>query len=769
MGPTSNKFKEVAMATWKDVISNPEFSKETPEAQRAIRDDFFERVIAPQVQNDGGDVETIRQDFYSRSGVEASTPTVQGQNPTRTGIHAAQPGEMFYEADADGMPQVPVVGSKPLTSTVYPEGAPQAPSAPISAQEAPQAISPADGTIDTSYKPITIGERLGAWWNDEELRDPGVNPYPGMSPAQILAHEKGTDVADVMPQGTSQFETVAGGPSREQIIQEKADAFMAKHPDASPRRAMAEAKLEYNQELITTGAMIATLPYSGSLTALSMLAGATAIGGRGTAEVIDAYSDEGTGRSVGDRIIDTGVAGATDAGITMVGGKAINIIADGVQGVVRYAKGIAPNRVKSLNEAGVETNSTQEEYFTKSDELRTKVSDEASEFEVLHDNAASGLDEMVDAGMLTRAEADARLEELVPTKKWREAYQEQLDRRVVAKEITPQEARVMMDGSKLSDWEAAMFNKGNDELYNATMGKELTSMRGSTAADIIAARRKADVMGDTPGLKSGVKSVSDQIDNPIIKRELLDAALAREVDAASFAGIPIGQTGQELLGIRDPNLYRARKGGVKEATDNLNKQIDSLFSDGSNIPTPEAFKIKKNLRDANAATAVNDVDASKKAIKEVNSTLRNKKFNLTNKEESVLDTLKANIQTLNKINTKAGKLDGSNFISDIITSPALRVGLGSGAVSGFTGGEEGTGFNWQTALLGTAVGAAARKGMGKISQVQIDNRLGQVRKALGGKYKIDEEARQLIEDGHDVAKVIAYVVMKTDVAGGEQM
>lgn len=52
-------------ATWQQVISNPEFAKETPQAQVAIAESYFEKVIKPQVIANGDDIDAVRQEFFS--------------------------------------------------------------------------------------------------------------------------------------------------------------------------------------------------------------------------------------------------------------------------------------------------------------------------------------------------------------------------------------------------------------------------------------------------------------------------------------------------------------------------------------------------------------------------------------------------------------------------------------------------------------------------------------------------------------------------------
>lgn len=753
------------MATWNEVKSNPVFADATPEKQQAIRDDYFERVIAPKAQQMGKDVEVIRQDFYTQSGVGApvSQPAAfeQGGEPTRTGVNAAQPGEAFYEADADGMPQVPVIGAKPLTSTVYPNGAPEG------AQEAPQALRAPTGNIDTSYKPITLGERVSAWWNEEELRDPGVNPYEGMTAGEIAVKHGVMDTptdAVKKPMGEqASIDAASTGYDSTRFVEEAADEIQRQYPSMSRQKALAQAQLEYNQGALTTVGTALTLPLQGTVRGLATTAYGIGALGRSLAEDIDVgRGEEGTERGAASRIIDSTTAGIKDAALTYLGGKMIDSLGWAATKTGEKLTGIGPKSVERINKAGARTKEAEDKFEKALDEGFEDISVKADELIQDRIDLGAKFQAEVDAKRMSPAQAKAQLDELLPLDEWRAPYQRELDARVESGALKPAEARKLLEDSTMDDYIEAANRAENSRLYKGIMEVDIPGVQGVSASDIITARRKADFIAETPGLKSGTKSVSDQIQSPGLARELYDAALPREVDSAKFLGIPMGKKAQEFLGIRDPNLYKAREGGVREGANKLRNDLDALRGMSEN---DKFIKGVDDLQRANDNTYLGDIAGSKESISKVNKLLGTK--TLSRNEEEVLNQVKYNIQTLNKVQGTTSKIGEGNLLMDLIQSPSLRVGLGSGALSGFSSGEEGSGFNTTAALVGLVGGTAGRKTLGKMSQVGIDRKLASVRKALGGKYKVDATAREMIENGVDEAKVIAYLVLRAQIGMDE--
>lgn len=59
--------------TWSEISSSADFQQETPEAQQEIANQFFEKVIAPDVIANGDDLESIRSEFNSKALSNTST------------------------------------------------------------------------------------------------------------------------------------------------------------------------------------------------------------------------------------------------------------------------------------------------------------------------------------------------------------------------------------------------------------------------------------------------------------------------------------------------------------------------------------------------------------------------------------------------------------------------------------------------------------------------------------------------------------------------
>lgn len=79
--------------SWSEIKNSKEFQSETPETQRVIADEYFNKVIIPQAEANGDDVEEVYQEFSSKalSGVEAPVvkEQVQVSNPEKSAFDTA--------------------------------------------------------------------------------------------------------------------------------------------------------------------------------------------------------------------------------------------------------------------------------------------------------------------------------------------------------------------------------------------------------------------------------------------------------------------------------------------------------------------------------------------------------------------------------------------------------------------------------------------------------------------------------------------------------
>lgn len=134
-------------------------------------------------------------------------------------------------------------------------------------REAPQ--------IDTSYKPITLGERASAWWNDEELRDPGVNKYEGMTPNQILEQEGGStdNIATPTGGGADAYALENEKQGAESVIQRRTQELLQSNPDMTYREASAKARDSYQGDVAEVGTDVALSLVGGGALGLAARAG----------------------------------------------------------------------------------------------------------------------------------------------------------------------------------------------------------------------------------------------------------------------------------------------------------------------------------------------------------------------------------------------------------------------------------------------------------------------------------------------------------------
>lgn len=96
------------MATWQDVLNNPEFDKETPENKAAIRDDFFNNVIRPQVIESGDDVDAVYNDFKSKNNFVPETPEYQEVNTPAQPVNVNTGPMSYYGGATQQQQQEPV-------------------------------------------------------------------------------------------------------------------------------------------------------------------------------------------------------------------------------------------------------------------------------------------------------------------------------------------------------------------------------------------------------------------------------------------------------------------------------------------------------------------------------------------------------------------------------------------------------------------------------------------------------------------------------------
>lgn len=147
--------------SWSDVRNNPEFSKETPETQKAIANDYFDKVIAPQAKANGDDVEAVRADFNSKA---LPAPTVA--------------------------PKAPVATSKPAPEKIYPVNTPpsgydtQAPTGALNSALNGNGAPQPQQTTQAPIFPQNMGQALA-------MRSDAPKQAKPVTPSQVAEGAKG--------------------------------------------------------------------------------------------------------------------------------------------------------------------------------------------------------------------------------------------------------------------------------------------------------------------------------------------------------------------------------------------------------------------------------------------------------------------------------------------------------------------------------------------------------------------------------------------------
>lgn len=580
-----------------------------------------------------------------------------------------KPDEAFYgaqnETDLTGLPSVPKT-------------------AQIGPQEPVQASQTA---IDTSYRPITLGERFDAWWNDKELRDPGIDPNAGKTAQQIYEEQYGAEPeSPMLSESDAITQSVIDNARQADLTRKMVVRELLDDPEWQ-NKPMDEIEKEAKYRV--AGNALQTVALALSLKAPvrpGVIGGASSGAGySGMSELANQWGralagEEKTDDAIAADVIDEMITGAQFGGA--VGGVS-KVLGEGSEWLFRKAKDLAPKNLEELNRLGSKGSRRYEGYLKEQTLKR-----------------------------------------------------EELQNKVINGEMTLEEASIA-------------FKKFNDTKWKSKMmgGIEDTNIN---ASDILAAKNKANELFSNPNLRSGTETVAEQIDNPALRKIL------------SEVGVPIVESGkmsrsknlQEFLGLRTPGLFRDRMQAVKDETVDIFNQASALKQGIGSGGTKEGQKVGNKMLDEikRAASSINkgEMADAKKALDAVNELNRTKGLALSSESQATINNLKAQLQTLRKV--KATGKDTNVAIDTLKKFAPSIIGGGVGLY-----GSEGS---WERAMALAAVGAGARGAVSKLSSKAVANRLGQVRKALGGNYKIDREAEEMIRAGHDVATVITGIVLR---------
>lgn len=531
----------------------------------------------------------------------------------------------------------------------------------------------------------------------------------------------------------------------EQVAADLRQANPAMTQDDAMAKALTQHRQVAAKDAINLGAMMIPGAKPLQLATAGLFAGG---GGEVASQAIETFTDPNApDRSLTDRASDVVWEGGKDAAINVtagvVGGKVVNKLED----TYRWIKGLAPKGMDDLSRAGNEASEKIDAYRSEYSKIKAGEAETMAKQDMIYGKQKATYDadvaelpareaayaaevarvrEMVAMGTLTRRQADA----------------------VIAEIPTP---KVPVEPVK-ADFEP-LYGKTHDAFESKYLDDTLESIPGVTARDIFDAEAKAAALGGE--FKVGTGTLSEQVDNFTLSQELRKQALPRELDdAKAFGFIPMSKKMQEVTGLRDPDLYRVRDKAVKS-------ELGSVMDKLAEMRKGSSSKLDSVLDDLEGATAKVFQGSSKEADVLLNSAKSKTTNRLDLEENSAANAVRRQIDALSKIKTNA--TSSSRAESDSLLT-ALSKSAAGGAVGGSIYGFQNEGQTQASdvvisAIVGAALGAGARKTAGKISQSGINNRREQVKAALGGKYKIDDTALQMIENGADIGKVITYIVI----------
>lgn len=326
------------MKTWNEVMGNPEFAKETPETQQAIRDDYFNKVIRPQVERNGDDVNAVYNDFVSKhkfisTGSQSASNSVQ--EPTQP-----NPMDKVFQ---DGVE----LSTKPVDVSVPTYLSPSSANAPTPSSLSSEELGKG---LENSMHNVEAREKTQFEKRHSEkykwLRDPFREGYEDLKEAK--ANHPGVisqSEAMSLPVLEKEYE-VALQPWMEQRVVE----LLENNPEMDYKEAERQARLEQAGEAaeLATSAALTVGSFALPGAALATVPRIAALGAAESALTGVA------GNAAAERDLDEGIA--EDVMLGAVLGAGSKKIVDSVTGLSKLGSRLignaAPKDVKELNEVG---------------------------------------------------------------------------------------------------------------------------------------------------------------------------------------------------------------------------------------------------------------------------------------------------------------------------------------------------------------------------------------------------------------------------------
>lgn len=275
------------MATWNDVIRNPEFEKETWETKNAIRDDFFEKVIRPQAEANGDNPDEVYNDFvsnYNYKPVDLQGPTDIDGMPkvdVGTGVHTESPKQELVPWNEEGLtppaptPSTPYQPEEPFREFVQTDDTGTPVAAPKPASTLAPAPTPAPenaptfkgnpqfSKIATSEKFLSLSPAKKRTVADAYFKQ-FIAPKVGDTPEQLEKFKKSfgletIDLSGISPEGTS-----IATQTKDTLV--KLGKWIADAPAEEKGDDLFNIAVDVKNDLVSMGKWIADRPVSGKLT-----------------------------------------------------------------------------------------------------------------------------------------------------------------------------------------------------------------------------------------------------------------------------------------------------------------------------------------------------------------------------------------------------------------------------------------------------------------------------------------------------------------------
>lgn len=295
---------------------------------------------------------------------------------------------------------------------------------------------------------------------------------------------------------------------------------------------------------------------------------------------------------------------------------------------------------------------------------------------------------------------------------------------------------------------------GSVKLYGPKkLNEVLEGTETITAKDVINAAAKADAINKVAkaGGKAGTDTLAEMVPNAELRGLLKEAATKAEGMAKGakkvndITGLPI----TDLLGFSNRSGKLATSSATRDVMANLRKSANDTyeglrtvysFSKEQDKALTEQFK---QLGKASKLIGKGKVDEAADILE-----------HLAKVDDQIFKSLgdipaKTIRELRGQLEAYAGLRKMTADVERATTVVGMLQQVGIATPFAF----------WHNPALAIG-GKVAQAGAKKMYDVGVKNRLDEVNRALGGKLKVDEKVRQMVEEGRDLGAIIGYAAMK---------